>query len=297
MNNSKIFETLQAKEDKLNAKLEIAREADNVASKAKDEALKQVYVKYFSDIETDLEDIQFGRTYGHSVEITARGDEYEKQVWDEEKDDYVTKKFWRTNEVANIKAKESSRWDDEKSDAHFTDLGMSVYSSSDNYSDFTINRMLFNGQVAMIIKDFKDDILAELNKVYEEQSEITKKTWKEVNDLRKQIDEINDQRRDFRNDNIIEDLKAGIKILDDKTAYIQERFDDGTGGIVEAKITRMSYSGKSADLAVKTKGRRWDDKAEAYVDCIYDRELTKVRVKNILDAFVSSYNGLTWERI
>ena len=65
MNNSKIFETLQAKEDKLNAKLEIARQADNAASKAKDEALKQVFVKYFSDIETDLEDIKFGRTYGH----------------------------------------------------------------------------------------------------------------------------------------------------------------------------------------------------------------------------------------
>jgi hypothetical protein len=297
MNNSKIFETLQAKEDKLNAKLEIAREADNVASKAKDEALKQVYVKYFSDIETDLEDIQFGRTYGHSVEITARGDEYEKQVWDEEKDDYVTKKFWRTNEVANIKAKETSRWDDEKSDVHFTDLGMSVYSTSDNYSDFTINRMLFNGQVAMIIKDFKDDILAELNKVYEEQSEITKKTWKDVKDIRDQIDAIQDQRKNFKNDSIIEDLKSGIKILDDKTAYIQERFDEGTGGIVEAKITRMSYSGKSADLAVKTKGRRWDEKADAYVDCIYDRELTKVRVKNILDAFVSNYNGLTWERV
>jgi len=297
MNNSKIFETLQAKEDKLNAKLEIARQADNVASKAKDEALKQVFVKYFSDIETDLEDIQFGRTYGHSVEITSRGEEYEKQVWDDEKDDYVVKKFFRTNEVANIRAKESSRWDDEKSDAHFTDLGMSVYSSSDNYSDFMINRMLFNGQVAMIIKDFKDDILAELNKVYEEQSEISKKTWKEVNDITKQLDEIRDQRISFKNDSIIEDLKAGIKILNDKTAYIQERYDDGTGGIVEAKITRMSYSGKSADLAVKTLGRRWDQKAEAYVDCIYDRELTKVRVKNILDAFVSNYNGLTWERV
>lgn len=297
MNNSKIFETLQAKEDKLNAKLEIAREADNVASKAKDEAIKQVYVKYFGDIETDLVDVQFGRTYGHSVEITARGEEYEKQVWDEEKEDYVMKTLWRTNEVANIRAKETSRWDDEKSDAHFTDLGMSVYSSSDNYSDFTINRMLFNGQVAMIIKDFKDDILAELNKVYEEQSEITKKTWKEVDDLRKQIDAINEQRIDFKNDSIIEDLKNGIKILDNKTAYIQERYDMGTGSIVEAKITRMSYSGKSADLAVKTLGRKWDDKAEAYVDCIYDRELTKVRVSNILNAFVSSYNGLTWERI
>lgn len=297
MNNKSIFETLEAKESKLQAKLEKAREADNVASKAKDEALKQVFVKYFSGIETELKDITFGRTYGHSVEITARGDEYEKQVWDEEKEDYVKKTLWRTNEVANIKAKESSDWDREKTEDHFTDLGMSVYSSSDNYSDFMVNRMMFNGQVAMIIKDFKDDILAELNKVYKEQSEITNKTWKDVKDIRDQIDAIQDQRTNFKNDTIIEDLKNGIKILEDKTAYIQERFDEGTGGIIEARITRMSYSGKSADLAVKTKGRRWDDKADAYVDCIYDRELTKVRVKNILNAFVSGYNGLTWERV
>jgi len=59
----------------------------------------------------------------------------------------------------------------------------------------------------------------------------------------------------------------------------------------------MSYSGKSADLEVKTKGKRWDDKADAYVDTIYDRKLTKVRISNILDTFVSGYNGLTWERV
>ena len=296
MRNSKIFETLQAKEDKLNAKLEIARKADDAASKAKDEAIKQVYVKYFSDIETDLVDIQFGRTYGDSIEITSRGDEYEKQVWSDEKDDYVVKKFWRTNEVANIKAK-TARYSEEKSDAYFTDLGMGVYSSSDNYSDFNINRMLFNGQVAMIIKDFKDDILAELNQVHEEQSKITSKTWEEVSKVRKEIDELNEQRTNFKNDSIIEDLKNGIKILNDKTAYIQERFDDGTGNIIEAKITRMSYSGKSADLDVKTKGRRWNSETEAYEDTIYDRKLTKVRVTNILNAFVSNYNGLTWERV
>ena len=52
-----------------------------------------------------------------------------------------------------------------------------------------------------------------MNKVYEEQSEITKKTWKVVEDLRKQIDEINDQRIDFKNDSIIEDLKNGIKMI------------------------------------------------------------------------------------
>ena len=82
-----------------------------------------------------------------------------------------------------------------------------------------------------------------------------------------------------------------IKVIDGDTV------DVDIENIVEAKITRMSYSGKSADLDVKTKGRMWDKEADAYVDTIYDRKLTKVRVQNILDSFVTNYNGLTWERV
>ena len=59
----------------------------------------------------------------------------------------------------------------------------------------------------------------------------------------------------------------------------------------------MSYSGKSADLEVKTRGRKWNQETEAYEDTIYTRTLDKVRVKNILDAFVSGYNNLEWERV
>ena len=94
----------------------------------------------------------------------------------------------------------------------------------------------------------------------------------------------------------IDDLKAGIKILDDKTAYIQERFDCGVNNIVEAKITRMSYSGKSADLEVQVSGRRWNQDTEAYEDTVWSKDLEKVRVSNLKDAFLSGYNNLTWER-
>jgi len=297
MNNKSIFETLKAKESKLEAKLTKLRSKNDEAVKAKNIALNTVLRSFFDNIETNLEDMQFHTTYGSSMEITARGDEYEKEVWSEEKDDYVTKKLFRTKEVATIKIQEYSRWDNTTKEAQFTDMGISTYSTSDYYSDFNNERLRLSGEYAMIIQDFKDDILAAMNNVWEEHNELISETQEAVNKCNNEIRSIQDQTKAFRNDIIIEDLKAGIKILEDKTAYIQERFDYGVANVVEAKITRMSYSGKSADLDVKTKGRMWDKEKEAYVDTIYDRKLTKVRIQNILDSFVTNYNGLTWERV
>ena len=297
MNNKSIFETLKAKESKLEAKLTKLRSKNDEAVKAKNIALNTVLRSFFDNIETNLEDMQFHTTYGSSMEITARGDEYEKEVWSEEKDDYVTKKLFRTKEVATIKIQEYSRWDNSTKEAQFTDMGISTYSTSDYYSDFNNERLRLSGEYAMIIQDFKDDILAAMNNVWEEHNELISETQEAVNQCNNEIRSIQDQTKAFRNDIIIEDLKAGIKILEDKTAYIQERFDYGVANVVEAKITRMSYSGKSADLDVKTKGRMWDKEKEAYVDTIYDRKLTKVRIQNILDSFVTNYNGLTWERV
>jgi len=297
MNNKSIFETLEAKESKLEAKLDKLRNKNNEAVKAKNIALNNVLISYFCGFETTLKDMRFESSYGSSMEITARGDEYEKEVWSEEKQDYVTKKLFRTKEVATIKVQEYSRWDNSTKEAQFTDMGISSYSTSDYFSDFNNERLRLTGEYAMVIQDHKDNILAEMNKVWEDHNEKVSVTQEAVNKCNNEIRSIQDQRKAFRNDIIIDDLKAGIKILDDKTAYIQERFDCGVSNIVEAKITRMSYSGKSADLEVKTKGRRWDNEADAYVDTIYDRKLTKVRIQNILDSFVTSYNGLTWERV
>jgi len=297
MNNKSIFETLEAKESKLEAKLDKLRNKNNEAVKAKNIALNNVLISYFCGFETTLKDMRFESSYGSSMEITARGDEYEKEVWSEEKQDYVTKKLFRTKEVATIKVQEYSRWDNSTKEAQFTDMGISSYSTSDYFSDFNNERLRLTGEYAMVIQDHKDNILAEMNKVWEDHNEKVSVTQEAVNKCNNEIRSIQDQRKAFRNDIIIDDLKAGIKILDDKTAYIQERFDCGVSNIVEAKITRMSYSGKSADLEVKTKGRRWDKEADAYVDTVYDRKLTKVRVQNILDSFVTSYNGLTWERV
>jgi len=297
MTNKSIFETLKAKESKLEAKLDKLRNKNDEAVKAKNIALNNVLISYFCGFETTLKDMRFESSYGSSMEITARGDEYEKEVWSEEKQDYVTKKLFRTKEVATIKVQEYSRWDNDTKEAQFTDMGISTYSTSDYFSDFNNERLRLTGEYAMVIQDHKDNILAEMNQVWEAHNEKVSKTQEAVIKCSNEIRDIQDQRKAFRNDIIIDDLKAGIKILEDKTAYIQERFDCGVNNIVEAKITRMSYSGKSADLEVKTKGRRWDKEADAYVDTIYDRKLTKVRIQNILDSFVTSYNGLTWERV
>ena len=301
MSNQLIFETLQAKEDKLQAKLDKLNEKDRLVRDAKRQALSDTLRSYFEGtegIETNLVDLKYETSYGSSMEITAQGNSYEKEIWNEDKQDYVVETRYRRNEICTVKLKEYSRWDDtENTGDHFTDLGISTYSSSDNYSEFNLERMLFTGQVAMIIKDFKDDILADMNKVYKQQNKLTSKSWDKCMEVKKQIQDIQDQRSSFKNDSIIEDLKNGIKILGDNKAYIQERFDYGTGSIVAAKITRMSYSGKSADLEVQVSGRRWNSDTEAYEDTVWTKDLEKVRVKNILDAFVSGYNNLTWERV
>ena len=301
MSNKLIFETLKAKEDKLQAKLDKLNKKDRIVRDAKTKALNDTLRSYFEGtegIETNLIDLKYETSYGSSMEITAQGNSYEKEVWNEDKEDYETKTFFRRNEICTVKLKEYSRWEDtDKTEDHFTDLGMSTYSSSDNYSEFTLERMLFTGQVAMIIKDFKDDILADMNKVYKQQTKLTDKTWEKVAEIKKQINDIEDQRSKFKEDIFIEDLKNGIKLLGDKKAYIQERFDYGTGSIIAAKITRMSYSGKSADLEVKVSGRRWNQETEAYEDTVWTKDLDKVRVSNLKDAFLSGYNNITWERV
>ena len=300
MSNQLIFETLQAKEDKLQAKLDKLNEKDRLVRDAKTKALNETLRSYFEGtegIETNLVDLKYETSYGSSMEITAQGNSYEKEVWNEDKQDYEVETRYRRNEICTVKVKEYDRWSSDEKEAQFIDLGISTYSSSDNYSEFTLERMLFTGQVAMIIKDFKDDILADMNKVYEKHSKLTDKSWEKVSAVKKQIQDIQDQRSSFKNDSIIDDLKNGIKILGDNKAYIQERFDYGTGSIVAAKITRMSYSGKSADLEVKVSGRRWNQETETYEDTVWTKDLEKVRVKNILDAFVNGYNNLTWERV
>jgi len=157
--------------------------------------------------------------------------------------------------------------------------------------------MLFTGQVGMIIKDFKDDILADMNKVYEKHIKLTDKAWEKVAEVKKQINDIEDQRSKYKEDVFIEDLKNGIKLLEGKTAHIQERYDYGTGGVIAAKITRMSYSGKSADLEVQVTGRRWNQETEAYEDTVWSKDLDKVRVSNLKNAFLTGYNNITWERV
>jgi len=277
MSNKLIFETLQAKESKLQAKLEKLDKKYRLVRDAKTKALSDTLRSYFEGtegIETNLVNLKYESSYGSSMEITAQGNSYEKEIWNEDKQDYVVETRYRRNEVCTVKLKEFSKWDnDEDTGDHFI------------------------GQVAMIIKDFKDDILADMNKVYKQQTKLTDKSWDKVAVVKDQIQEIEDQRSKFKQDIFIEDLKNGIKILGDKKAYIQERYDYGTGSIIAAKITRMSYSGKSADLEVEVSGRRWNQDTEAYEDTTWSKDLQKVRIKNLKDAFLNGYNNLEWERV
>ena len=280
MSNQLIFETLKAKEDKLQAKLDKLQEKHRVVRDNKSKALNDTLRSYFEptiagDSATNLVDVKY-----------------------EDKQDYVVESRFRRNEICTVKVKEYSRYDNEEDTGdHFTDLGISTYSSSDNYSEFTLDRMLFTGQVALIIKDFKDDILADMNKVYKQHTKLTDKSWDKVAVVKAQIQEIEDQRSKFKHDIFMEDLKNGIELLDDKTTSIQVRYDWHVGSIIAAKITRTSYSGKSVDLEVKTKGRSWNSETEKYEDQIFTKTLDKVRVSKLQDSFLNGYSNLTWKKV
>jgi len=75
MANKLIFETLKAKEDKLQAKLDKLNKKDRVVRDAKTKALNDTLRSYFEGtegIETNLVDLRYEPTYGSSMEITAK---------------------------------------------------------------------------------------------------------------------------------------------------------------------------------------------------------------------------------
>ncbi len=61
-------------------------------------------------------------------------------------------------------------------EAQFTDKGISSYSTSDYFSDFNNERLRLTGEYAMVIQDHKDNILAEMNKVWDDHNEKVSKT-------------------------------------------------------------------------------------------------------------------------
>ena len=136
----------------------------------------------------------------------------------------------------------------------FTGIETSMYSTNDN-SQWELERLFTAGEVAKILLDFQDDIIAKFNTVKanfkEEYSAAHKDKWTCEADISKLKDEKN---QTFIS--IAEELLEGegLNFDKDKKGSIDLRWDWTIRGIERARIVNKTASGKSADIEITTYG-------------------------------------------
>ena len=282
-----IFNALNEKQTKLEDAKEVIFSKKNELEKKRDSEIVAEVTSYFKGLETDLEDIHFSNSTSY-MEVSARGEEFEKEVWDEKKDDYVVVKKYSRNRLCTVYLEGNDWRGQESGAARFTKVGLGSSSYSEHFDKATLDRFMFNGRLAMMILDHQDDILGAINKIYEKTRAKFDKLNSELSGLRKDIDKLIQDRRNYKTDTLMRDLKEGVEFTSKDLPYLQVRYDYGFGSIKKMKVDKMSYSGKSCNVTIERVLRRWDNKTEEMVEYLHTYQEDRVRVSNIEDSVANT---------
>ena len=242
-----IDQIIEKKKEELTA----LNEAYNSVEKKRDAKYFKIIQKYFGG-EFTLDDVYFKHDYGTSFVVKRPHDQYD---YDKELITLRFKDDWKTGE--------------------FTGVDTSMYSTNDN-SQWELERLFTAGEVAKVLLDHGDDIIAEFNtikdKMSEEYSKARNAKWTCEGDIQKLKDE--------KNQTFLDKAKTllngeGLVFDKDKKGSIDLRWDWTLRGITSAKILSKTASGKSADIEISTYGET-------------PRVYEKVRTSNI-DALLWQY--------
>lgn len=198
--------------------------------KKRDAQYFEIIQEYFGG-EFTLDDVYFHHDYGTSFVVKRPHKEYN---YDKE---MITLRFrddWKTGE--------------------FTDIETSMYSTNDN-SQWELERLYTAGEVAKVLLDHGDDILAKFNSYKEsfkeEYSAAQKAKWTCESDLQK----LKDEKNQTYLDKAMTLLETEGLVFDGKQkGSIDLRWDWTLRGITSAKIISKTTSGKSADIEISTHG-------------------------------------------
>jgi len=219
--------------------------------KKRDAQYFEVIQEYFGG-EFTLDDVYFHHDYGTTFVVKRPHKEYN---YDKE---MITLRFrddWKTGEFTNIET--------------------SMYSTNDN-SQWELERLYTAGEVAKVLLDHGDDIIAKFNSYKdsfaEEYSKARTAKWSCEGDIQKLKDE--------KNQTFLDKAEAllegeGLVFDKEKKGTIDLRWDWTLRGITSAKILSKTASGKSADIEISTYGET-------------PRVYEKVRTSNI-DALLWQY--------
>lgn len=236
--------------EKKKIELKEVTKAYNEFDKKRDSMYFGIIQEYFGG-EFTLDDVYFKHNYGTSFELKRPHDQYD---YDKELITLRFKDDWKTGE--------------------FTEIETSMYSTNDN-SQWELERLFTAGEVAKVLLDHGDDILAKFNSYKdsfaEEHKVVRDAKWSVEADIEKLKNEKNQTYLDIAQ-GLLEG--EGLNFEGDRKASIDLRWDWTISGITSAKILSKTASGKSADIEIGTYG-------------LEPRKYDKVRMSNI--------NSLLWQ--
>ena len=230
--------------EKKNEELKELTKTYSEIQKKRDAKYFEIIQEYFGD-EFTLDDVYFKHDYSTSFVVKRPHSQYD---YDKE---LITLRFrddWKTGEFTNIET--------------------SMYSTNDN-SQWELERLFTAGEVAKVLLDHGDDIIAKFNTYKESFSEeytsAQKAKWLVERDIQSLKDEKNQSYLDIAK----EKLEGEGMVFDgEKKGSIDLRWDWTVRGITSAKILSKTASGKSADIEISTYGNE-------------PRKYEKVRMSNI----------------
>ena len=161
------------------------------------------------------------------------------------------------------------RVNDEWRSGDYESVTTSVYSTSDK-SDWELERLITVGEVAKVILDFQDDIVAEFNKVREDFKKVYDDAHETYRSFERDITSLINEKNQTYLDIAEKKLENEGLVFDDKKASMSLRWDWTIRGISAAKILSKTASGKSADVEISTYGET-------------PRVYEKVRMTNVED--------------
>ena len=135
----------------------------------------------------------------------------------------------------------------------YENLTTSVYSTSDN-SDWELERLITVGEVAKVVLDFQDDIIAEFNKVRDDFKKKYENAYTKVSEIERDITSLINEKNQTYLDIAERKLESNEGLVFDKRkkGSIDIRWDWTIRGITNIKILSKTASGKSADIEIST---------------------------------------------
>ena len=198
--------------------------------KKRDSMYFEIIQEYFGG-EFTLDDVYFHHDYGTSFVVKRPHKEYN---YDKEMITLRFKDDWKTGE--------------------FTDIETSMYSTNDN-SQWELERLYTAGEVAKVLLDHGDDIIAKFNSYKEAFAE----EYQAARDAKWSCEADVQKLKDEKNQTFLDKAKEllngeGLVFDKDKKGSIDLRWDWTLRGITSAKILSKTASGKSADIEISTYG-------------------------------------------